>query len=230
MPFTHGKHTVVYAGGYDLTGYLRSLSSSGSADVAETSVFGLSDKTYIPGTKDATLSFDGLYDGDVEAVDEALSEALGGSEVAWLWYHGVETIGSYGYGGKGVETSYEVSADIGDVVQVSGGTQLSGGRKRVQCLHAKGEETATGGAPSVDNGADTTNGGGAILQSFAGDGTIKVQHSVDNIAWVDLITFDPVSSDHVGQVKEVGGTVHRYVRAHHTPGVSITYALGFWRN
>jgi hypothetical protein len=50
--FTHGKSAVVYQDDNDLTGYLRSMSSSAEIDTAESTTFSDDDKTYVVGMQD----------------------------------------------------------------------------------------------------------------------------------------------------------------------------------
>jgi hypothetical protein len=95
-----------------------------------------------------------------------------------------------------------------------------------------------GNLASVDNSASSANGATALLHVTAntiagGATTIKVQHSADNISFVDLITFSAVSAGSVvAEQKVVTGTINQYVRATaSTAGSSgaITFHIGFAR-
>ena len=78
MPtFRHGKGTVVLADEFDVTTYLSSVSTSNSIEVPETTTFGSSDRSYITGHTDGSISFEGLFDGTADAVDEIFEAALG---------------------------------------------------------------------------------------------------------------------------------------------------------
>ena len=95
--------------------------------------------------------------------------------------------------------------------------------------------TTTGA--SLDNGATapaSTNGGHAnlhVLVSSGGAWVLKVQHSLDNSAWADLITFTSVGAAVGAEHKTVAGTVNRYTRAllTRTSG-SLTAVISFARS
>ena len=89
------------------------------------------------------------------------------------------------------------------------------------------------------NGASSTNGGGpfAIATTVSGStpvATVKIQHSSDNVTYVDLVTFTNFSA--VGsQMSTVadGTTVNRYLRVNYTISgstPSFDLVVGFGRN
>jgi hypothetical protein len=61
-----------------------------------------------------------------------------------------------------------------------------------------------------------------------------VQHSTDNVTFVDLITFASVSASATGgEAVAVTGTVNQYVRSEHVPGGSsgsVTHTIALARN
>ena len=61
-------------------------------------------------------------------------------------------------------------------------------------------------------------------------GAVKLQHSVDNSVWVDLITFTAAAAP-TSETFEVAGTVNRYLRDQRTINASssLTYVSGFAR-
>lgn len=82
---------------------------------------------------------------------------------------------------------------------------------------------------AVNNGAATTNGAVAHLHVLSKSGTSptivwKVQHSVDNSTWVDLMTFSS-ASDITEQRIAVTGTVNQYLRATRLVGGSNSPAF-----
>ena len=238
MAFGHGSRSKVYVNGYDLTGYLKSFSSSGQADTHETTTFGKTAKEYIAGLKDATLSAEGLLDGATDAIDQVLAAALGGASSIWNWYlQGDAVVGDDGYGFDAIETSYEIETPVEDVASISVEAQSKVGRERVKSLHPLGQETASGNSTVVDNGAATTNGGVAYLQVPALAGTaptldVKIQHSADNVTYTDLIVFTQVTAGRKAERKAVTGTVNRYVKAVWTlagTGPTATFHVAFGR-
>ena len=237
MPtFRHGKHTVVLSNEFDLSPYLSSASDSNSVDTIETTTFGAAQRTYVVGHKDGSVSFEGMWDGTPEAIDEIFTIALSDEDGAII------TIGTEGSAVgrrarllKAKQTSYEVSSPLTDVVAISGEATADEGLSYGSILAAISAGTASFTGAAVDNGASTPNGCVAHLHATAntrdGASTIKVQHSVDNSTWVDLITFSNVAtSTATAQRSTTTGTVQRYVRAIGTIGgstgsITLTVAL-----
>lgn len=221
MPtFTHGKDATVFANGYNLSGYLNSVTVSGEADVAEVSTLGSDDKAYIPGMRDATLSAEGFYAGATGDIDEFLESRLG-STTTWTVVMTPDAVGALAYCVRSVDTSYEIGAEIGAAVAVTAEGQITEGREAARVLHPLGAETATGDDTAVDNGASSANGLSAYLHVTDVSGTtptldVKVQHSADNSTWVDLATFAQVTSSNSYERVAVTGTVNRYLRAQYT--------------
>lgn len=238
MPFRHGKNTVLFVNGADLTRYFNEASVSQSVETAETTAFGDDDKTYITGLADGTMSGSGMFDGQAGAVDEILSSVIG-SATADVITVGVDgaTAGRVTLSMEARQTSYEVSAPVSDVVAANIEAQATGGVDRGIFLAARSVVTATGQGASEDNAAATSNGGVAYLHATVNSrddaSTFKVQHSTDNVSFVDLATFSSVSASATsGQRVAVTGTVYRYIRASHAPGGSsgsVTYSIAFAR-
>lgn len=242
MPtFRHGKSTAVLVNQYNLSAYLNEATSTSEIETGETSTFGSSAKTYIPGLRDATISASGLYESaSTDAVDTVLQATITGSgdDVATVAPEGL-TVGRRAVIGTSETTSYEVSASVGDVVSVTADFQISGGLDSGLVLAAATTVTTatTTNGTSQDNTASSANGGSANLHvtanTWSGATTVKVQHSTDNSTWVDLIAFTSVSASTLsGQRATVTGTVNRYVRAIATTAAgsgSITYTVAFAR-
>lgn len=94
--------------------------------------------------------------------------------------------------------------------------------------------TATTNAASVDNGASTANGGFGIVHITISDGgtwVLKIQHSIDDAAWADLITYTIIGDAIEAEGAGVSGTVNRYLRfqATRTSG-TLTSFVTFARN
>ena len=62
MAFIHGKDTVVYFNESDYSTYFSSVDLSATADVAESTTFGNTSKTYIAGERDGTIGLTGFFD------------------------------------------------------------------------------------------------------------------------------------------------------------------------
>lgn len=237
MPtFRHGKNTVVLADQYDLSPYLNSLSATNEVDTLETTAFGAGARTYLTGHQNGTVSVEGMFDGTTDAVDEVFAAALTNDNGQKM------TVGSEGtaVGSRAIllvakETSYEVSSPLTEVVAVTGEVTADGGLAYGLLLTGRQSITGSLTGTSVDNTTATTNGFVAHLHVTAntrnGATTVKIQHSADNLTWVDLTTFTSVTASTVtSQRVTASGTVQRYLRAVATPGgttgaLTITVAL-----
>lgn len=128
MAFMHGSKAKFYLGTaatptvlVDISAYLSSISLPRNVDTAETSTFGNTFKTYVPGLSDATISGDVRFD---PTIDAQLAALVGVATVDWRWRpQGVGT-GLSQFDGSAFLTSYEIGADIGDVGGGSFGLQI----------------------------------------------------------------------------------------------------------
>ena len=129
MAFVHGSDSVFKldnAGGSltDISTYVNNVDFPETADVAETSTLGASNKTYIVGLKDATISLGGLFDATVDAI---LGAVVGQSATLSFEYSPEGTAsGKVKYTGECILTSYTLSSPVGDVVGFSADLQVSG--------------------------------------------------------------------------------------------------------
>jgi hypothetical protein len=215
MAFSHGSASRVYVGGFDLSAYFNGIGMEASVDAAEVTTFGLGAKAYIPGPGDGTVSAEGFFDGAVDAVDQVLSEAMPSTAI-WTWLPGGDGQGNVAKCAVTVQTSYGVDAPSDDATTISAEGQATGtGIERGVVAHPLQERTASGNGMSLDHGVSTEGGGAAYLHVMAVSGfssvTVKVQHSADNVTFVDKATFDTVTARGAQRVV-LSGTVNRYVR------------------
>jgi hypothetical protein len=225
MAFIHGKSAGVLYGAYDLSAFFNEASMSQSVETAETTTFGSGAKSYITGLKDGTFSLSGMFDGVAAGIDEVISASVGDSANVPITIipqqDATMVVSDVSFSGETLETSYEVSSPVGDVVSANMEGQITGGMDRGIILAPKTVVSATATGTSVDQTASTTNGGVGYLHVTAntrnGAITVKVQHSSDNSTFADLITFTSVSSTTIVSERiAVTGTVNRYVRASYT--------------
>ena len=129
MAFVHGKSSVFKldnASGSltDISAFVNNVDFPETADVAETSVLGASNKTYIVGLKDATISISGLFDATVDAI---LGAVVGQTATLSYEYSPEGTAsGKIKYTGEAILTNYALSSPVGDVVAYSADLQCSG--------------------------------------------------------------------------------------------------------
>jgi len=130
MPtFRHGKSAVFKiddSGGTlrDISNSLNSISFPREAEVLETTSFGSSDRTYIVGFKNGTISIEGSFDA---TYDGYLAGILGQDATVSFEYGPEGSTSTYTkYTGECIMTSYESTAGVGDVVSYSAEFQISG--------------------------------------------------------------------------------------------------------
>ena len=129
MPFTHGKNTAIKldngAGTItDIKSYLSSASLERLREAAETTVFGDSEKTYIPGLRDGTVSIEGRFDPAIDLIlnddinDEATKTVEFGPEGS--------ATGKIRYSFEALITNYSMDNPMDDVAGISAELQLTG--------------------------------------------------------------------------------------------------------
>jgi hypothetical protein len=248
MPtFRHGKNAIVLAKQYNLSPYLTTITASNAVETPETTTFSSDDRSYITGHTEGTVSFEGLFDGTTDGVtvgatedgiDKILSDALGSSTNTVMTVSGDG--GAFGRRAillDAISTTYEVTSPLTDVVAISGGANANDGLEYGVWLTYNTAYTTTTNGTAVDNAASSANGSVANLHVTTNTRStavsVKVQHSTDNSAWVDLITFTSVSSSTLtSERKTTTGTVNRYTRVLITPTAgtgSITLSVAFSR-
>jgi hypothetical protein len=239
MAFKSGKDTLVYVGSTDFSSYLSNADVNKTADVAETTTFSDEAKTYIGGLTDGTISLAGFWDATADATLSGLMGSATTSNIL-IGYDGVDT-GDYCNFAKVDATNYGISSPVGDVVAVTVDLQATGGVFSNGYILSNSAVTATGVVGSaLDNSASSSAGAGAFVICTSVSGTsptadIKIQHSADNVTYVDLITFTQVTGA-TSEIKTVdsGTTINRYVRIYNTIGGSSTptanVIVGFARN
>lgn len=193
MAFTHGKSTRVYVNGYNLSTSLNSISTPAAADTVETTCFGTSDKTYVPGAVTGTLSYGGLWAGSTVQTDYVLNTALGNTTSIWCWYPQGDTTGNVGRGFKSKNNAYELTAPVAGVVSIAGGGQLTGTRPdAVKILKSLAAVNTSGVSATQTNSTITNNGANGYVQ-FTACSTkgvlVTIQHSCAGSTWDTLISF-----------------------------------------
>ena len=128
MPtFAHGKSTdfaIDDTGGSsrNISNTLTDVSFPQTIDTAETTAFGSSNKSYIVGLKDTTISVTGLWDATVDGY-------LSGTEPAsrsLIFGPAGSTGGIVKYTGEAIMTNYSQGNPVGDVVTFTADFQVTG--------------------------------------------------------------------------------------------------------
>lgn len=234
MAFVHGKSTAVLVDQYNLSAYFNSADYSTTLETGEVTAFGATAKAFLPGLLAGSVSLTGFFDSATAGADAILQAALSAStaKVVSIAPQGVGTVGNRATLGTALETTYQVSAPVGDIVSASAEMEATGGLWGGVVLADLVARTTSSNTTAVDNAASSASGGVANIHVTAVSFTnvvVKVQHSPDNSTWADLITFTTLTA--VGsENKTVTGTIDRYTRAIWTlTGASFTAAVTFAR-
>lgn len=237
MPtFVHPRNAKVLIDEFDVTAWIRGHTAGNAVGLDDATTYGSSDKQYVTGWPEGTVTLEGLTSQDDDNWDEVSNTAFGTDATHVL------TIGVDGLAvGKRVlmcasrHMQVEHGSPIDGIATLTAEVKSDDLLGSGHALHALTAETASGNSTNVDHGAATAFGGAGHLHvtAFTGTPTLtgKIQHSVDNSVWVDLITFTAAT----GKTSErivVAGTVNRHVRGLWTIGggaPNITFALAFAR-
>lgn len=226
--FTHGKAARLYCGSLNFSPYFHSVAPSASVDVSETSTFGVDDKTYVAGLGDATFSGEGYFDNDTPGAGSVLQASLGSATKQTFSVYPVgDAIGNTGGGFSADATSFEITADLGDVVGMSFEAQSSVGYERMHSVAGFGTRSAAGTLTAVDAGTIPAVSGGAgylHVTELSGSMAIRIEHSTDDISYTTLVNFGTVTAV-AGTRVTFSGTASRYTRLVHTPATTGTAAF-----
>jgi len=236
MPAAHGRLTRVYINGYDLTGFYRKQESDLTREMAESTVFNLEDKTYLPGQREASLSLEGLFDGAVDGIEQVLLAALAADPTIVAICPQGDVLGNVAHGFSALETKYAMDSSKDDIVTLANELQSNSSRDRLIVHHALSTEVATGQSAAQNHGAATTNGGVGFLHvpDIAGITNLAcvIEDSADgSTGWATILTFAGVTADRNAQRIAITGTVRQYTRASwvFTGGGSAQFWMGFGR-
>lgn len=220
----HGKGTRVLLDEKDLSDFLREISVSAEMESGDVTTFGDNDRSYIPGLRDATFSFEGLFAASTTAADDVvnyLDGSLGGSTKQVLTVDLQRSTGGRALMMRADDTSYDISAPVEDIVSVSVDAQASDGYYGGRMLRPLAAATSTGSNTGVATAGTTaaggTTGGGVGHFHLTAQSTItslvtKVQHSTSGSTWADLITFTAATSE-TFQRSTVSGTIKERLRS-----------------
>lgn len=244
MAFKHGKSTVVLIDEFDLSNRFTETTLGGDVDMAETTTYGATVKTYIPGTQDGSIGLSGLFSAlplgsPPNDVDDVLHARVAVQPVLYSVAYDGFAVGKPVAILNAGEASYEISSSVSDAVRVSTQGQ-GGGPYRALSLHQYTTlETTTANGTSIDNVSPTTTAFGGIGQLHVPVNTrngtliVKIQDSADNAAFADLITFTTVGATTTAKEQlSYTGTVRRYIRATWTIAGStgsVQFAVSFYR-
>jgi hypothetical protein len=211
MPI-HGKNGRVYADEFDLTPFAKSVSLDTSVELSDITTLANNGKKYLEGLKDATMSLEGVYDGDKDEIDNTLNEIKTG-EALYSYYPAKDTKGNIGYCFKGLRSASATQVSITENVNFSLATQTTEGTERVKSILAKNVIEEDGVTASLDLGAGGTDGAVIYLHVFDVDGEVDIviQDSSDDTIFDTLVTQADIVTSGAYRLT-VSGSVGRYIR------------------
>lgn len=218
MAFAHGRGCRVVIDQYDLSSIFRSMDFSASVDTAESTVFGLDDKTFEPGLRSAEASLDGFYDTvHTATVHDRLGQAA--PFVATIGPAGL-ALGARARLVSVNATNVTNTAGIADLVLLNWALQSTDRIGFGYALNDIATPSAAGNGTGVDQGVGAVSNAKwafhchlIALTGSPTNVTIKVQHSTDNNTFADLASATSGALTAAGAVRVTGtATVNRYVR------------------
>ena len=219
----HGKGVRVLCDEKDLSPFLKEVNVSAEMEPSEVTTFGDNDREYIPGLRDATLAFDGLFAASTTAADDIANffdGSIGGSTKHTFTVDLNRSTGGRAWLLRADETSYDISAPLTDVVSLSVDAQASDGYRGGRMLRPLAAATSTGSNTGVatvgTTSAGGTTGGGVGHFHLTAQSTLtscigKIQHSTSGSTWADAITFSAATAE-TFQRSTYSGTVKERVR------------------
>jgi hypothetical protein len=128
VAFKHASAATLTINSGAMTAFLNDVSFPREVDTVETTVFGLTAKTFIPGLVSGTLSGSGGYDPTASTGPVAIMEAVlaGNAAVTCAYRPGGSASGQYNYAFSAILTSWEVASAVADWVTISFEMQITG--------------------------------------------------------------------------------------------------------
>jgi len=218
----HGKNTKVYLNGNHVSEFFNNSDINATSDVADASVYNQASKKFTAGQKTGTLAMEGIFDGGSGAIDEILEPIVGGKSIWCIFYNG-DASGKEGKGFEGLNTAYAIKSNIDDTTRISATAQSNVCQERIISLMTLEQKTTSGSTTSVDNATATVGGSAYIhVTNVTGTVEVKLEHSINNTDWDDLVSFVDVDTSNTAQRVEIVGAIRRYAR--------VTYTIGGGEN
>ena len=241
MVFQHGTKARGYLHGINASGFLSEIAVDSTIEAAGTTVLTSAGEEYIAGMRDATAAPDGFFDGVTGADTTSFSywceSLLQVADRCLTFYPQGDTFAIAGYGVCGVLTKHSIKTAKNGAGRATLEMQAAYGAERGLSHHILQAESAANNSTNIDNTTSSTTGGFGVLQVTGVTGgsspsvRVRIQHSPDNSAWSDLITFTDATAP-TAQRLAVSGTVNRHTRSiwtfptGTTPGATFSVLFG----
>lgn len=228
MAFVHGKDGKVMVNTISASADIRQWSVMFKRNYADTTALQDGGVKNILGHHEGTMSAQGHFDSSAGRLVQMITDAANAGAAnlvntdngmnATILPEG-DAIGKIAMFSAVDLEEFEVESEVDDAVKVSfEGTADNMVDMGVSQKALGAQSPGTTNSASVDNTTSSTNGGAAMIHvtNVSGGGNLvaKIQHSVDDAVWVDLITFTTATAV-TSERKELaaGTTVNRYTRA-----------------
>lgn len=217
----------VVAGGFDLSCYFRSIDLAQEMNLLDsTALCTTGSRSFVTGISERTISGEGYFDQnsttDALSIDKTFADAFS-STANKLFTVGIDgsALGDIAYLMNIKQASYSVQETVGEIIMnmfeakatLDGSTH---GWAANGVFLMSQAVTGTVNVASYDDGVGATTGYFAHCHVTADDFTnmvVKIQHSTDNSAWSDLITFTAFSGIGAQQAVNTATSINRYIRA-----------------
>jgi hypothetical protein len=238
MTAKHGSKATVLLGSADISTYFTDLSFSADVDTADTTTFGSTWKSAIPGAVTSKVTLKGLYDPTFTALPATLAD---GGDVLTIGPAGLLAVGDQARLILVGTTSYVESSPVGGVVGADWSALAFGSVGAGYLLHVAGADTDTTTGADKDDGSASATGWTAHLHVMGvtgGSWVVKLQDAATT-DWADVTgaAFSAATNATSQRLNSAGRTtaLRRHVRyvATRTGGSasdSLTFALAYARN
>ena len=230
----HGKGAGVWLAKFDLSGDFTAYNFGFSRQTVDITTMGLDDKVMLAGTREGSISVQGVFNSAVDKSDEEIQNIDGVETVITASPTAAATIGDRAHMVSGFLDSYQPRSSITDAVRFSAGVTASVGAFAGVILQDKAQESGVGNLASVRALAQAASANGAVffihVTQFNGtDATITIEDSSDNSAFGSLVAFTQVTAI-TSEKKTVAGEVLEYARIALTGTfTTITFVVSFSR-
>lgn len=242
MTVAHGSTAALLVDGYSLSGFAKSAQVSSSQDMHDSTVFGATAHSRLPGLRHASLSAEMFFDGTATTGPWDVLKAKYVSETPGVPAPSAITVAPQGLTvGTRVALLYAAIKELQPTMPVDDLSMIQLNAEASEdavdfgvSLHALTAETSlpfTGTA--VDNTAASSNGGVGLVHvtAIAGgapNAVYLIEHSTDASSWVTLITFAAITTANTVLRTEVaaGTTIRRHLRTSISDGGTTTSVTG----
>jgi hypothetical protein len=208
----HGRYCAVLFNQFDISRYLNKMSAQRNAPELECTTFLASAREYVADFPDGSVALEGFYKTDLtnlNTAEEVFKAAMGSTSrsVVTICPELATTYGKRALLLDAVETKHMADAPAAGLILSN--ADFRGSVDHGVILAQKTARTTTANGTSHNNGATSNAGAVGHLHVFETSGTAetldaKIQHSLDDSTWLDLITFAQATGVTSERVKTTG--------------------------